>query len=137
MGYCTKDDLLTKIPEDYLTDLADDDGDGIIEDSVVNEAIEQASAEIDAYVGSRYPTPLSSVPKIIKKLCIDIAIYNLHLRSDKVTDAWKDVYKNAVELLKAISKGDITLGVKVKSESTGFKVSARERLFGNIFEEML
>ena len=137
MGYCTKDELLTKIPEDYLTDLADDDGDGIVEDSIVNEAIEQASAEIDAYVGSRYPTPLSSVPKIIKKLCIDIAIYNLHLRSDKVTDAWKDVYKNAVELLKAIAKGDITLGVQAKSESTGFKVSARERLFGNIFEEML
>ena len=137
MGYCTKDDLLTKIPADYLVDLADDDGDGQVDDTVINEAIEQASAEIDTYLGSRYSTPLSSVPKIVKKLCIDIVLYNLHLRSDKVTDAWKDTYKNAVELLKAIAKGDVTIGVEVEPESTGFKVLTREKMFGNIFEEMI
>ncbi|SDO04105.1 Mu-like prophage protein gp36 [Desulfonauticus submarinus] len=137
MGYCTKDDLLTKIPEEYLLDLADDDGDGNLDETVVNNAIEQATAEIDAYLGSKYSTPLSSVPQIIKKLCIELTIYNLHLRSDKVTDAWKDVYKNDVALLKAISKGDLTIGVETETESTGFKISAREKVFGNIFEEMV
>ncbi len=139
MGYITLDDLVKAISPERLTALTDDENLGTINESVVNHAIAVASAEIDAYVGSRYRVPLETAHPIIRKLCVDLALYALHQRLDRVTDGVRAAYDNAVRLLRDIAKGLVSLGVEPEPEgagSTGVVVRAKTRVFGPESEPM-
>ncbi len=133
MGYCSKEELLARIPQEYLIDLTDDDGDGIEDNDVISEVIEQASSEIDAYLSRRYDTPLLNVPAVIEKICVELVIYYLHLRADKVTDAWKDTYERAIELLRSLANGDVKIGNE--QQSSIIKSLSKSKTFN--IEEML
>ena len=76
MAYCTLDDLKDKISEDILVELTDDDGAGIIDTSRTDRAMADAESEIDSYCAARYKIPLDPVPGIVRKYCVDIAVYN-------------------------------------------------------------
>jgi phage gp36-like protein len=110
--YSTLDDIKKLAPEDTLIQLSDDEGLGTINQARVDEAIEQADAEIDSYCGGRYSVPFSTTPDIVKKLSVDIAIYNLYSRKvEEIPETRAQRYKNAIRQLEAISKGTISLGV--------------------------
>lgn len=111
MAYCTEADIINQLPEERLIELADDDGDGIADIGVVDKAIADADAEIDTYLSSRYTVPLSPAPAIINKICVDIAVWNLFSRRQVADDVAKERYRAAVDLLKLIAKGDVSLGV--------------------------
>jgi phage gp36-like protein len=113
MPYSTLADIEKLIPEDELIMLTDDERLGQINSGRVSESIEQADAEIDAYVGGRYSAPLASTPVIVKKLSVDIAIYNLYSRSqlDDIPTIRSERYKNAIKTLEGIAKGSISIGV--------------------------
>ena len=83
MAYCTQDDIEKLLPEDTVDQLTDDEGTGAQVAARVSEAIAQADAEIDAWCGSRYSIPFTTVPDIIKKCSVDIAIYNLYSRTQE------------------------------------------------------
>jgi phage gp36-like protein len=111
--YCTLDDLKGQINETTIANLTDDEGTGQIDLNKVNQAIGDAETEINAYTSKRYPTPFNPVPGIVKKLAVDMAIYNLFSRKgfpnegDKVI---QDRYNSAVRMLKDIANGTIQLG---------------------------
>ncbi|MCL4514146.1 MAG: DUF1320 domain-containing protein [Firmicutes bacterium] len=112
--YCIVDDLLKKIPQAVLVKLTDDAGTGAIDQTKVDDAMIDAANEIDSYCRSRYPVPFNPVPGIIKKLALDIALYNLFSRRgfeegspDKII---ADRYKAAIELLEKIARGLVSLG---------------------------
>lgn len=112
MPYSTLDDMKKLLPEDAIVRLTDDEDTGSINQGRVDEAIAQADAEIDAYLGGRYCVPLSTTPPVIKKLSVDIAIYNLYsrtLQSVPEVRAWR--YQNAMRTLADISRGLVSLGV--------------------------
>jgi phage gp36-like protein len=112
MPYSTLDDMKKLIPEDALIQLTDDEGLGTVNQTRVDEAIAQADAEIDSYCGGRYSVPFSTVPEIIKKLSVDIAIYNLYSRRVEVIPELRaERYRNAIRQLEGISKGLISLGI--------------------------
>ena len=79
----------------------------------VDEAIEQADAEVDSYLSVRFLVPVSNPPTILNKLSTDIAIYNLYSRgiADEIPEVRKDRYKNAIKTLEKISTGKISLDV--------------------------
>ena len=54
--------------------------------------------------------PLATVPDLVKKLSVDIALYNLFGRSRSVPDDREKRYNNTITFLKAVSKGDASLG---------------------------
>jgi len=110
MDYCTKSDILEQIDEDVLIDLTDDDDVGSVDDDKVTRAISDADEEIDSYCGARHTVPFSTVPGIIRKLSVDIAIYNLYARRRGAPDDRKERYNNAVRMLRDISRGVISLG---------------------------
>lgn len=111
MAYCTKTDIEKMIPATDVTALTDDEGTGAQVAARVSEAIAQADAEIDSYCGGRYAVPFTSVPDIIKKCSVDIAIYNLYSRRvETIPDTRSERYRNAIRQLEGIAKGTITIG---------------------------
>lgn len=132
MPYCTKVDLLLQISEAVLIQLTDDVDVGVVDDSVVTGAIGDADDEIDSYCGGRYSVPFVTIPGIIKKISVDIAIYNLYARRKGAPDDRKIRYDAAVRLLRDVSRGLVTLGADAPSPvTTGdtVAVSGNDRLF--------
>lgn len=112
MSYCTQADILEALDQETLIQLTDDADAGSVDESVVERAVSDADSEIDAYCGRRYSVPFATVPAIIRKLSVDIAIYHLYGRraAGDIPEARKARYTNAVRLLEHISKGIVTLG---------------------------
>lgn len=111
MAYCTVDDLKNAIPENVLVQLTDDEGIEETGDSATASAIAAADAEIDSYCGARYAVPFTAVPAVIISCSVDMAIYHLYSRRmEEIPETRAARYKNAVRLLTAIAKGDISLG---------------------------
>jgi len=111
MAYATLDDLKEQLDETTLIELTDDAGSGTIDTTVTTRAITDADEEIDGYVGSRTTVPLSPVPGIIRKLSVDVALYNLYARRhDSIPEIRKERYDNAVKFLVKVAEGKISLG---------------------------
>ncbi len=114
MAYSTEADIKKLISLESLVQLTDDEGLNIVDQGRVTEAIADADAEIDAYCAGRYTVPFSTVPAVIKKLSVDIAVYNLYSRcpsEEETPPVRQERYKYALKMLESISKGTITLGV--------------------------
>jgi phage gp36-like protein len=112
MPYCTQSDILEQLPEEELIAVTDDNGLGEVDASAVARAIADGDAEIDTYCGGRYTVPFTTVPAIIRKLSVDLAIYHLYgRRKGTLPEERKGRYESAVRLLRDIAKDLVTLGV--------------------------
>jgi phage gp36-like protein len=135
MAYCTLDDLKEKISEDILIELTDDDAAGVIDTARTDRAMADAESEIDSYCASRYRVPLDPVPGIIRKVSVDIAVYNLFQRRSGATEERQRDYKNAIAFLQNVASGKATLGQQPEpeapEESTGQAslVGTRTKIF--------
>ncbi len=110
MAYCTLDDVKEQIDEVRLIQLTDDEGFGTVNEGRVARAIADADEEINGYAGSRRTVPLDPVPAVIRKYSVDIAVYNLYGRRDRVPDSRAERYRNAVRFLEQVAMGKISLG---------------------------
>jgi len=110
MAYCTKTDILEQLEEDVLIQLTDDEDAGIVDDDKVTRAIVDADAEIDSYCGTKYDVPFTTAPAMIRKMSVDITIYNLYARRRGAPEDRKERYDDAISFLKDISKGIASLG---------------------------
>lgn len=111
MAYAVQNDILEAISSDELVNVTDDAGAGVVDADAVTRAIADADAEINTYCATQYTVPLSPVPDIVRKLSVDIAIYNLYGRRRGATDDRKQRYDNAIALLRRIADGSVSLGV--------------------------
>jgi len=116
--YSTVDQILKLLPESEVLQLADDDSaDDITDEAVVavlEEAIEQADREIDAYVGTVKRVPLSPVPALIENLSTKLAVHHLWLRRPGVAEheIWQRWTARCMRLLEAIATGKMALGAE-------------------------
>jgi len=109
MSYCTKQDLIDRFGENELVDLTDRDNLGVINNTVLDQAINDASAEMDGYLGGRYQLPLATVPPVLKALCCNVARYKLY--DEQASELVTKRYDGAIKFLFSVSKGEISLGV--------------------------
>lgn len=125
MAYCDIDDILEQVSEDELIGLTDDSGTGVV-DTAVSRSIADADSEIDSYCGTRYAVPFSTVPAIVRKLSVDIALYNLYSRrSHTDMPAIRQArYDAAIRMLKAVASGLVTLGADGPAPDTQDGVAA-------------
>jgi len=110
VSYCIQTDILEQLDEDTLIELTDDTGTGCVDTSAVTRAIADADAEIDGYCAVRYDVPFSTVPVMIRKISVDIAVYNLFSRRGAVPEERDKRYANALKFLTNVAKGIISLG---------------------------
>lgn len=108
MSYATRATIVRIYSQDFLTDLTSLDVPDA--DAAVDEALAQASAEIDGYLSARYDLPLGRAPRALERPCIDIAAYVLANSHTRLTTTIEDRYKHAINFLKLIADGKAGLG---------------------------
>jgi len=131
--YCTLDDLKAQVQERVLIELTDDEGLGAANRARVDAAIAAATDEINGYCQARYPVPFNPVPGFIKKLAVDIALYNLFARrgydEESADRSIVDRYKAAIRVLENVARGLVTLGAHEPPATSGVDVRFSERVF--------
>lgn len=132
MPYCTRQNMIDRYGELEILQLTDRDDTGIIDDQVLTQAIDDASAEIDGYLGGRYQLPLANVPSVLEHLACNIARY--HLWADGASEAVKQRRDEAVKFLTAIAAGRVSLGLSDSgtraTPSDGAQMESGGRIFG-------
>lgn len=135
MAYCTQDDLLKRIDPAELAELTAESGE-IPDSAVVAKAIAQAEAEIDSYLGRRYPVPFAPVPERIKSLCMDLAIYHLHSRRRTIPDLRRQNYLSGLAFLTEAAAGNAMVA-GVSGELPTLSLGSANRVFTrNTLEEL-
>jgi len=133
MPYCTQSDLLEQITEAELVQLTVDDDSETPDAAVIARAIADADAEIDSYC-SRYPLPFDPVPDIIRKISVDIALYNLYSRrQNSVTEERTKRYDNAIRFLRDAARGLVSLGINSPPSTSAGLPGASTRRADRIF----
>ena len=145
--YATVTMLAARMPEPQLLQLADDTrqaaglGDPAVT-PVLEALLEQASREIDGWIGSRYSVPLQDPPELLRDVCARMALYHLYLRSRvagkaEVMELRERDYARCVEFLKSVAAGRASLGVPEKSVGAahaagGVRARTSDRKFGGL-----
>jgi phage gp36-like protein len=113
MIYAIASDMAARYPNRDLVQLSNEDPSQTeIDTTVIDQALADASAEIDGYLGGRFALPLNDVPAVLNRLACDVAMYRLQtLRPlHDMADARKR-YEDAIELLTRVALGEVTLGL--------------------------
>ena len=129
--YAAKQDLVARFGENELIQLTDRTNAGIIDETVLEQAINDANAEINGYLGGRYQLPLAIVPASIKPLCCDIARYKLY--DDQSSEQVNKRYDAAIRFLSSVSKGHISLGIDTGGEKAIGSDLAEIQSAGSLF----
>ena len=129
MAYATTTDLTERYGADLLLLIADRNGDGAADAGVLEQALQDATAEIDAYLAAQYDLPLSETPAVLTRLAADIAVYRLSSEADRLTDERRQRYDDAVALLKRLAKGEASLGLASPGAPSRAYSTSRPRRF--------
>lgn len=132
MSYCTKPDLINRFTEAELIQVTDNDNLGVINDTVLNQAISDATAEINGYL-TRYSLPLAVIPANLVRLACDITRFYLY--ETQMIEPISIRYDNAIKYLKAVATGAIPLapdvaGVSTTAASSSAQFSSSAAVFG-------
>lgn len=109
MAYATLADLVARYGEEEVKQRTDRTGAGAIDAAVAQRALDDATAEIDGYLASRYTLPLPTVPAHLARIACAIARYRLW--EDLASERVRQDYEDAVKLLAAIARGTVSLGL--------------------------
>jgi len=130
--YATQADLEARYGAEEVLQLADRNGDGVVDVGVVDQALLDAAAEIDGYLGSRYQLPLAAAPQVIKVYACDIARYRLY--ASVATEEVRNRYTDALKFLKLAAEGKVMIGPSASGaaplEAGGAEMVSGGRVFG-------
>lgn len=123
MAYATNADLLQRVTPAELVQLTCDDDTKTLDQTKVDAAIAEASGKVEGYCRARYVTPLQTSQEVTA-IVRDIAIYLLFSRRpQKMRDTVRQLYEDAISLLKDVSTGKASLdqpvGAAIPQSSTG------------------
>ena len=129
MAYATQTNLEDRLGSDLLALLADEDGDGAGDASILAAALDDASAEIDAALAGRYATPVATPPAILLRLTVDIAVYFLFTRRrEAIAPEHVARWKEARVFLDRIARGETDLdGAQERLSRMKTESSTREQ----------
>ena len=131
MSYATHNDVLARYPQQRMTELTDQEAEKL-QRKRISVVLEDASGEIDSYLGKAYSLPLASKPPALKRLAVDIAVYRLMslLPKESVEDARRR-YEDAIKWLEGLVAGLVELDGVAGAAGGNNNVSyvAPERVF--------
>ena len=113
MSYAAAEDLTNRYPNRDLVQLTNEDpAAATVNFALLTQALADASAEIDGYLGGRFTLPLTDPPAVLNRLACDIAMYRLQVLRplSDVAEARKR-YEDAIAMLQRAAAGELTLGV--------------------------
>ena len=128
--YCTKQDLLDRGWEAELIQLTKKTGVEGIDDTTLQQAIDDATADINKYIGKFLPLPVG-YDGVLRIAC-DLTRYFLY--DKKPTEQVQTRYDSAIRFLEKAAKGETSLGIDSNNqplpEGGLAQMDAPSRLFG-------
>ena len=128
MSYATPTDIINRYPNRDLVQLTNEDPTiTTVNATVLQQALNDASAEIDGYLGGRFTLPLTDPPAVLSRLASDVAIYRLQaLRPlHDLADARRR-YDDAIAMLTKVASGELTLGIALDGHETAIAHGAEK-----------
>jgi len=111
MTYATREDLKAVVPVRDLQLLTDFDGAAdTVDDTKLDQALIDATAEVNGYISKRVTLPLADTPDMLRVVCRDLAIYRLHANVSRVTDTQEKLRDAAISFLKQVQDGKTSIG---------------------------
>ncbi len=113
--YATLTDMTNRYPSRDLIAISDPTNTSI-QPGPINQALSDASVEIDGYLESRFALPLTDPPAVLNLHCCTIAMYRLQaLRPLHDLEDARKRYDDVIKFLTRVSKGELTLGLSIDS----------------------
>ncbi|WP_290654477.1 DUF1320 domain-containing protein [Idiomarina sp.] len=112
--YAQVTDMQMRFGQEELEQLAPSDTGTVDQKSKVESALNDASAEMNTYLGSVYSLPLTDPNPYLKTICCDITRFRLW--DDAVSEEVRKRYEDAIAWLKKVVKGDVSLGIENQEE---------------------
>lgn len=109
MAYCTAADYIARYGQEELLERTDRERTGEIDEAVFDSANEEPTALIEAHLAPRYSLPFASVPRVLQAAALKLVRYELH--GDAVTDRIVKDRDDAERLIRAIGRGEISIGI--------------------------
>lgn len=114
MGYITNADIEERVGSVAFVQLADDDGNGVADVGVVDEARLGAEGQVNSYLGRRYAVPINltthpDLADVLASFTLDLAEYRLRLRRPPVPEDARRRRDQAIEWLTRVADGRIEL----------------------------
>lgn len=128
MAYCGQSDLSERYGDKELKELTDEVSGSTIAVAEVTSACNEASSQIDVYLGQRYPVPLASPPAIVTGWACALA--RLKLWGDRASkdSAVRVDADDVIAILKDIARGNAKLpGQDVATSAIASAASMVER----------
>jgi len=105
--YATEADLAARFSEEEISNLKL----MVSNPTFVDDAIQDATEEINGHIGGRYPLPLPNVPSNLKRMACDIARYRLYFQQP--TEEVRKRYEDAIAFLKRVADNKAHLQIQL------------------------
>lgn len=114
MAYVTNSDIEERLGSLGYVQLTDDDGDGVADVGVVDEARLGATGEVDSYLARRYQVPVdvsaqAELSGVLASITLDLVEYRLRSRRPPIPADAVQQHSRAIDWLKGVSEGRIEL----------------------------
>jgi phage gp36-like protein len=80
MPYTTLAEIAAKLPNQFLVEALDDNGDGVPDADVWDQVAASAAAEVDGLLAMRFSTPFASPPAVVRHAALIFALETLYDR---------------------------------------------------------
>ncbi|WP_349295241.1 DUF1320 domain-containing protein (plasmid) [Thioclava sp. 'Guangxiensis'] len=111
MAYASLADLKAGVPPRDLIQLTDFEGaSDEVDDTRLQAALDDASAEIDSRIAKAVTLPLTTPPHILAVLCRDLAVHRLYSNIGMATEAQTKLRDAAISFLEKVGRGELALG---------------------------
>lgn len=126
--YLTPQDFSKLFGDAETLTLCDRQGTGILDLDILNNALSKASAEVDSYLATRYPLPLTQAPEILVSITADITRYRLTGGDLSESSPILIRYAKALAWLKDIVAGRASLPInKHTQDAAQIHINAGQR----------
>ncbi|MDE2097600.1 MAG: DUF1320 domain-containing protein [Patescibacteria group bacterium] len=131
-AYCSQSDIEGEIQDSDLISLTDDSQTGNLNSTVLNQAIANASGEIDRYVGNIYQVPFQPAPPSVQSMAIVITCYRLYRRREVPDERNKyyEDYKGVRDYLKRVQNREDVLDLSAQQDFPQVQSDGRPTIYG-------
>lgn len=119
MPYAAAQDIIDRYGDDLLYSLAPDQDGETYDAEIVAQALADASEEMDLSLRGRYRLPLASVPGVLVRACVDLALSMIPRDAAQDGDLIQKRAKQARELLRGLARGDQKLDLEAAPSQGG------------------
>lgn len=133
MTYASQQNMIDRFGADELIQLTDRSNLGVIDATVLGQALADANTEIDSYLAGVCSLPLATIPPRLIKIASDIARYELY--GARATDQVRARYTDAIAYLKLLMAGTVSLGLDPLNQPVpqagGVGMNAKQPVFAS------